>query len=142
MMIAVQLGLREHFDRLWKFARTYMQYPAEPGGTPWSQYFKWRGTVDGTSSRSWPVTFAGDTVPAPDGDEYFAAALYLADRRWGSDGAVNYRQAADGIAQAMLDNPGVGGRFPIIHADSEMVVFVPFRGSNEFSDPSYHLPAF
>jgi oligosaccharide reducing-end xylanase len=142
MMLAVQLGLREHFDRLWKFSQTHLQYPEAPGESAWGQYFKWRGTVDGAINRSWPVTYAADTVPAPDGEEYFAAALYLADRRWGSDGAVNYRAAADAIAQAMLDNPVEGRRFPIIHRESNMVVFVPFGDSNEFSDPSYHLPAF
>jgi oligosaccharide reducing-end xylanase len=142
MMIAVQLGLREHFDRLWKFAQTHMQYPGAPGDSAWARYFKWQGRVDGTVNRSWPVTYAADTVPAPDGEEYFAAALYVADRRWGSDGAVNYRADADAIAQAMLDNPAEGRRFPLIHAESDMVVFVPFGGSNEFSDPSYHLPAF
>ncbi|HTV19821.1 MAG TPA: glycosyl hydrolase family 8 [Polyangiaceae bacterium] len=140
MMIAVQLGLREHFDRLWNFARKQMQYPAGSGA--WANYFKWQGRVDGSSTRSWKVTYNADTVPAPDGEEYFAAALYLADRRWGSDGAINYRQAADAIAQSMLDNPAGLGRFPIIHAESGMVVFVPFGRSNEFSDPSYHLPAF
>jgi len=140
MMIAVQVGLREHFDRLWKFSRTHLQYAAGSGA--WARYFKWQGRVNGSNASSWPVTYAGDTVPAPDGDEYFAAALYLADRRWGSDGAVNYRAEADAIAQAMLDNTAAGMRFPLIHAQSNMVVFVPFGNSNNFSDPSYHLPAF
>jgi oligosaccharide reducing-end xylanase len=142
MMIAVQLGLHEHFDRLWKFTQMHLQYPEQPGESAWGHYFKWRGTVDASRNRSWAVTYEADTVPAPDGEEYFAAALYLADRRWGSDGAVNYRAEADAIAQAMLDNPAEGRRFPIIHAESDMVVFVPFGGSNEISDPSYHLPAF
>jgi oligosaccharide reducing-end xylanase len=142
MMIAVQLGLREHFDRLWKFSQTHLQYPANASQASYRHYFKWQGNVDGSNPRNWSVNYAADTVPAPDGDEYFAAALYLADRRWGSDGAVNYQQAADALSQAMLDNPAQEGRFPIIHAQENMVVFVPRGNSNGFSDPSYHLPAF
>ncbi len=142
MMIAVQLGLREHFDRLWKFARTHLQYSADASQVSYRHYFKWQGTVDGSSARSWDVSYAANTVPAPDGDEYFAAALYLADRRWGSDGAVNYQQEAEALSQAMLDNVAQEGRFPIIHRDTNMVVFVPLGTSNNFSDPSYHLPAF
>jgi oligosaccharide reducing-end xylanase len=89
------------------------------------------------------VSFGSTVVPAPDGDEYFAAALYLADERWGSAGTVNYKQEADAIAGAMLHNtPSGDGRFPIIHQTQKMVVFVPYGSSNEFTDPSYHLPAF
>ena len=135
MMIAVQMDLREQFDRLWKFAKTYMQYPASGGA--WSYYFKWQGRVSGST-----VTF-GNTGPAPDGDEYFAAALYLADKRWGSTGAFNYKQEADNISAAMLHNTATGdGRAPIINAGSNMVVFYPQGASGNFTDPSYHLPAF
>jgi oligosaccharide reducing-end xylanase len=88
------------------------------------------------------VSFGSTTVPAPDGDEYFAAALYLADRRWGSAGAVNYKQEADNVSSAMLHNSAAGGRYPIIHTTENMVVFVPYGSSNGFTDPSYHLPAF
>ena len=69
-------------------------------------------------------------------------ALYLADRRWGSNGAINYEQDADTLATAMLHNTPADARFPLFHATENMVVFVPFGTSNEFSDPSYHLPAF
>lgn len=140
MMLAVQLGLRGHFDRLWKFAQTHMQYPAGQGA--WAHYFKWQGTVSATSTSRWAVNYGPNTSPAPDGELYFAAALYLADRRWGSDSGVNYRQAADELTRAMLDNPAGRGRFPLIHAQQNMVVFVPIGQSNGFSDPSYHLPAF
>lgn len=138
MMIAVQTNLQAQFDKLWKFAKTHMQYPANTGATAWKYYFRWQGTVSGSS-----VTFGPTTVPAPDGDEYFTAALYLADLRWGSAGAVNYRQEADNISAAMLHNTATtDARHSIIHATQNMVVFVPYAGSNEFTDPSYHLPAF
>jgi oligosaccharide reducing-end xylanase len=138
MMIAVQVGLQAEFDKLWKFAKTHMQYPADTQAASWKYYFRWQGTVSGST-----VTFGATTVPAPDGDEYFAAALYLADQRWKSAGAVNYKQEADNIASAMLHNAaGADNRFPIIHATQNMVVFVPYGNSNGFTDPSYHLPGF
>jgi oligosaccharide reducing-end xylanase len=149
MMIAVQADLHEQFDRLWKFSKTYLQYPPDSEISAWRHYFKWQGQVDATDPASWVVTYAPTTVPAPDGDEYFAAALYLAHRRWGSDGAVSYLEEAQRISSAMLRNEATTGRsgddpdrFPIIHQSERMVTFVPVGNANEFSDPSYHLPAF
>jgi len=143
MMIAVQANLQTQFDRLWKFARTNMQVPVTSTTTAWRSYFRWQGTVNRASATSWTVNFAATTGPAPDGDQYFAAALYLADRRWGSGGAFNYKQEADTIAAAMLHNAATAdGRGPIINGAQNMVVFYPFGGSGTFTDPSYHLPAF
>ncbi len=145
MMIAVQAGLREQFDRLWKFSKTYLQYPADSEIGAWRHYFKWQGTVaaDPGNPANWTVTYGPTTVPAPDGDEYFAAALLLAHQRWGSEGEVNYLEDGRAIASAMLHNqPSDMGRFPIIHDTQNMVTFVPFGNSHNFSDPSYHLPAF
>jgi oligosaccharide reducing-end xylanase len=142
MMIAVQMDLKSHFDKLWKFSKTYMQYPSDTATTAWKHYFRWQGTVN-TSASPWGVTFGATTVPAPDGDEYFAAALYLADRRWGSAGSVDYKQEADAIASAMLHNAATAdSRHPIIRSSENMVVFVPYGTANDFTDPSYHLPAF
>ncbi len=138
MMIAVQVNLQPQFDKLWKFAKTHMQYPASSPTSAWRHYFRWQGTVSGSN-----VSFGSTVVPAPDGDEYFAAALYLADKRWGSAGGVNYKLEADNISAAMLHNQATNdSRYPIIHASQKMVVFVPYGGSNNFTDPSYHLPAF
>jgi oligosaccharide reducing-end xylanase len=138
MTIAVQMDLRTQFDKLWRFAKSKMQYPANTQYTAWKYYFKWQGFPSGND---WD--FGAATVPAPDGDEYFAAALYMADQRWGSDGEINYKQEADNIATALLHNNATGdGRYPIFHATQRMIVFVPYGNSNEFTDPSYHLPAF
>jgi oligosaccharide reducing-end xylanase len=95
-------------------------------------------------AQTWAVKFGEDVTPAPDGEEYFAAALYMADRRWGSNsGEVNYREEAAKISWAMLHNrPHRDGGFPIINRQSNMVVFVPYQSSNDHSDPSYHLPGF
>ncbi len=138
MMVAVQMDMKTEFDKLWRFAKAKMQYPANTQHQAWKYYFKWQGFPAGSD---W--NFGETTVPAPDGDEYFAAALYLADQRWGSSGELNYKQEADNIAAALLhNNPGADGRFPIIHQQQRMIVFVPFGNSNEITDPSYHLPAF
>lgn len=138
MTIAVQMDLKTQFDKLWRFAKAKMQYAANTQYTAWKYYFKWQGFPSGND---WD--FGAATVPAPDGDEYFAAALYMADQRWGSDGDIDYKQEADNIATALLHNNATGdGRYPIFHATQRMIVFVPYGNSNEFTDPSYHLPAF
>jgi oligosaccharide reducing-end xylanase len=138
MMIAVQMDMQTEFDKLWKFAQEEMQFNTNDA---WNNYFRWQGQVT-ASANNITVNF-GQNGPAPDGDEYFAAALYLADRRWGSAGGVNYEQEADAIASSMLHNPGVrGGKTALIDPQSNMVVFFPQGNSATFSDPSYHLPAF
>jgi oligosaccharide reducing-end xylanase len=143
MMLAVQMDQRQQFDRLWKFAHTFMQFSSDSPLTAWHHYFRWQGSVRAESPQNWAVKFAASTTPAPDGEEYFATALFLADRRWGSAGEVNYQQEAAKITWALLHNrPRSDGRFPIIHRESNMVVFVPYHSSNEHSDPSYHLPGF
>ncbi len=142
MLIAVQMNLQKEFDRLWKFARSFMQYPSDTNITPWRHYFRWQGTVRAASPSEWTVKFGPQTTPAPDGEEYFAAALFMADRRWGSAGEVNYRDEAAKITHAMLHNRPRDGRFPLINPGAKMVVFVPYQSSNDHSDPSYHVPAF
>lgn len=143
MMIAVQTGMQAQFDKLWAFAKRYMQYPGDSPTAAWKYYFRWQGKVTTSNASDWAVDFGAQVVPAPDGDEYFAAALYLADQRWGSDGAVNYKAEADLIADAMLHNvASADGRYPLIHTAKNVVVFVPYGNSNGFTDPSYHLPGF
>src|SRR6185369_17244835 len=127
MMIAVQMNLHDEFDRLWKFAKTYMQFPGNSPTAAWRYYFHWQGTVNRSNATSWTVSFGATEVPAPDGDEYFAAALYVADQRWGSTGTINYKQEADYISAALLHNPsGTDGRFPIISTTQSLVVFDPY----------------
>jgi oligosaccharide reducing-end xylanase len=144
MFIAVQMNMQEQFDQLWRFAKTYMQYPSEPEAdlVGWRLYFRWTGKVDTGDAGNWQVNYNATESPASDGEEYFAAALYLADRRWGSAGALNYQADADALTHAMLHNPESAGRTPLIDAESNMVTFVPYGTSAEHSDPSYHLPAF
>jgi oligosaccharide reducing-end xylanase len=143
MMLAVQTNMQQQFDRLWKFAHTFMQYPSDSPLSAWRHHFRWQGSVRAENKQEWKVKFGAQTTPAPDGEEYFAAALFLADRRWGSAGDVDYRGEAAKISWALLHNrPTRDGRFPAINQQANMVVFVPYESSNDHSDPSYHLPAF
>lgn len=132
MMIALQLGRRDVFDKLWKFAKTHMQ---QKSGDQ-QGYFAWK------VANKAPFTPA-DVNPAPDGEEYFVTSLYLADKRWGSaaglDNPMNYKQQADSILSYMLKSRSSLG--PIVDPTRKQVVFSP-AGNNPFTDPSYHLPAF
>jgi oligosaccharide reducing-end xylanase len=132
MMIAVQLNKQEEFDRLWKWARTYM-YQVDG---PYQGYFAWHCAADGTKL---------DSNPASDGEEWFATALFFASGRWGNgDGIFNYRREAQAILTTMLhksaeDNGVATDMFDPI---TKQVVFVPRGSAATFTDPSYHLPAY
>lgn len=135
MMIAVQMGKKDEFDRLWRWAKKYMQYASGP----WKGYFAWQCDESGK---------AKGKTPASDGEEYFVTALFFAAGRWGSGkGILNYRAEADAILHAMLhtedDNKGVvDGALNMFNLKEKQVTFVPSGSAATFTDPSYHLPAF
>jgi endo-1,4-beta-D-glucanase Y len=137
MMIAVQMNRKAEFDALWNWARTYM-YRDEPAH-PARGYFSWSLKTDGTPNSE---------MPAPDGEEYFATALYFAAGRWGNGpGIYNYQAVADRILTDMkhrirITGPTVQGlrtAGDMFHPGTAMVRFTP---DTDFTDPSYHLPAF
>ena len=131
MMIAVQLNKKEEFDRLWKWAKTYM-YQTEGG---YKGYFAWHCKTDGTQLAA---------NPASDGEVWFITALFFADGRWGSgDGTFgNYRAEAQAILDTALHADGRGDlAADLFDPESKQVVFVPQLGKNStFTDPSYHMP--
>jgi len=89
MMIAVQLNKKSEFDRLWKWAKTYMQH--QSGAS--KDYFAWHCKTDGSilSENS-----------ASDGEEWFVMALFFASARWGNgEGIYNYKAEAQKILDAM-----------------------------------------
>ncbi|CAN5291784.1 hypothetical protein BH10PSE14_BH10PSE14_37340 [soil metagenome] len=91
MMIAVQLGHKREFDALWNWSKTYMLTtdPANPS----VGYFAWSMGTDGTPR---------SVGAAPDGEEYYAAALLFAARRWGNGtGIYDYQEEADKILRGM-----------------------------------------
>jgi oligosaccharide reducing-end xylanase len=132
MMIALQLEKKPEFDRLWKWARTYM-YQTED---PYKGYFAWHCSTDGSQLAA---------NPASDGEEWFVTALFLAAGRWGNgQGIYNYRQQAQAILDSMrtktAENNGIAT--DMFDPQAKQVVFVPSGRNSTFSDPSYHLPAF
>jgi oligosaccharide reducing-end xylanase len=132
MMIAVQLDKQDEFNRLWKWAKTYM-YQSDG---PYRGYFAWHCSIDGEKL---------DANPASDGEEWFATALFFASARWGDgEGIFDYRAEAQQILHIMLhksdeDNGLATNMFDL---DTRQVVFVPSGYNSTYTDPSYHLPAY
>ena len=99
MMFCVQMDRKEEFDRLWRWVMTYMYMDkGENAG-----YFAWSCQPDGTKN-SWG--------PAPDGEEFFAMALFFAANRWGNgEGIFDYAAMARRILHACVhkgEQPGTG----------------------------------
>lgn len=134
MMIAVMMDDQATFDALWGFARKFMYN--DDNGANW---YAW-SLQD--SAPNYPMN-AGDPKygenPAPDGEEYFAMALFFADHRWGSTGSAtdlkNYKAWANNTLTLLGNTSGNS----LWDAGTNMVKFSPFE---TFTDPSYHLPAF
>lgn len=128
MMICVQLNKKEEFDRIWKWACTYMWMDeGENEG-----YFAWSCALDGKKN---------SYGPAPDGEEFFAMALFFASNRWGDgEGIYCYSAQARKILHACI-HKGYEGRegAPMWNHQNKQILFVPGSG---FTDPSYHLPHF
>lgn len=102
MMIAVQLGHKREFDALWNWSKTHMLI-TDPKN-PSVGYFAWSMGTDG-SPRS--------TGAAPDGEEYYAMALYFAARRWGNGkGIYDYQREGDTILRGMRHHPVLSGTSP------------------------------
>ena len=131
MMIAVQLDKKEVFDRLWMWAKTYMQFQ----GGPHRGYFAWHCKTNGAVL---------DPTAASDGEEWFVMSLFFASARWGNgQGIYDYKAEANNILATMLhkdseqDHDAVTNMFNKIE---KLVAFVPASQANEFTDPSYQLP--
>jgi oligosaccharide reducing-end xylanase len=140
MMIAVELNKKTEFDAIWNWVKTYM-YIADPKA-PSYQFFAWSCKTDGTHNSE---------GAAPDGESYFAMALMFAANRWGAGkGIYDYQAEADKLLTAMVHRgvitaPGKFGPHsvgPMMNADPPMILFVPEVSPQQFTDPSYHLPAF
>jgi oligosaccharide reducing-end xylanase len=140
MMIAVQLNKKAEFDAIWNWAKTYM-YIADPNH-PSFAYFSWSCKTDGT---------ANEETPAPDGEEYFVMSLYFAAHRWGSGtGIYDYKSQADELLTTMRHRiektgPTKKGERTVaaeVNEEFKMIRFVPVITRGDFTDPSYHLPAF
>jgi oligosaccharide reducing-end xylanase len=133
MMIAVQLNRKEEFDRLWKWAKTFMQF----SDGSHKGYFAWHCRADGTIL---------DSTAASDGEEWFVMSLFFASARWGDGkGIYAYRPEAQKILRTMLhkeSEPEHGNITNMFNTKENLVAFVPKVSGNQFTDPSYQLPHF
>ena len=111
MMIAVQTGHKEEFDKLC-------------GG--WDGYFAWQRNESGSG---------GDDNCAPDGEMYFMMSLLFAANRWNDS---KYMDDAQYILKKMWDN----GQHSLFNPQHYVITFQPQGNENNFSDPSYDLPAY
>lgn len=128
MMMAVQMDRKDIFDRLWLFSKTFMHQSSGK----YEGYFAWSVAPDGKKNSD---------GPAPDGEEYFAMALFFASSRWG-DGEAPFdysAQARDILKHCLHQHELVAGGEPMWDPVNHLIRFVP---ETPFSDPSYHLPHF
>ena len=154
MMIAVQFGEKDIFDRLWRWSKKYMQH--QSGNR--EGYFAWSCKTDGTRNAE---------GAASDGELYFITALIFASNRWGNNTGINYKVEAQHILNCIqpkeyTPEPRQGG-FPgfgptttnntqhptpttqkmyLIDPETKLITFTPDGFGNRYTDPSYHIPAF
>jgi oligosaccharide reducing-end xylanase len=148
MMIAVQMNKKAEFDALWNWSKTYLYHssPAHPS----FGFFSWQAKTNGTTMSEFV---------APDGESYYVMALYFAANRWGSGrGIYNYKAQADELLANLRHRAVITGQISMLHHDTnvsrtvsagplfdaehKMVLFSPSTERGQFTDPSYHLPAF
>ena len=152
MMIAVQFGEKDIFDRLWRWSKKYMQH--QDGNR--KGYFAWSCKTDGTRNAE---------GAASDGELYFITALIFASNRWGNDTGINYLAEAQNILNCIQPRktlpqplPNMEGRhhstpFPLregqgeslmylIDPETQLITFTPDGFGQRYTDPSYHIPAF
>ena len=127
MMMCVQTNHKKEFDCLWNFAKTYMYMnDGENSG-----YFAWSVSPDGRKN---------SYGPAPDGEEFFAMALFFASHRWGEgDGIYAYEREAKELLHTCIHKGENGAGRAMWDPDNYLIRFIPDR---DFTDPSYHLPHF
>lgn len=131
MMLAVMNDDKTTFDKLWKFTKTYMQNKEGPQ----KDFFAWRLS---TKAPYEPL----DENPAPDGEEYFAMALFFAHNRWGSgEGIFDYSHEANAILHDMIFTRTDTTRF-MMNPEFHQIEFTTTLFAESFTDASYHLPAF
>lgn len=127
MMLAVQYDQQNVFDRLWKWAMTYMYM--EDGKH--AHYFAWSVDPSGTKNHF---------GPAPDGEEFFAMALFFASNRWGDKaGIFHYSEQARRLLHYCVHKGEKDDELPMWERTNHLIKFIP---EVNFTDPSYHVPHF
>lgn len=130
MMIAVQLGKKDVFDRLWRWSKKYLQHQEGPR----KGYFAW--SIN-------PQTMKKNSEgSASDGELYYVTSLLFAANKWGNNTGINYYAEARKILDAMWEKDGTGNIYNLINTEHKQISFVPEGNNYRWTDPSYHLPAF
>ncbi|MCF0223905.1 MAG: glycoside hydrolase [Fibrobacter sp.] len=126
MTIAALLNRRDLFQKLWNFAQRHLRNSE----APYAGYYAWQ-----VSTRDFSVMDPGS---APDGEEYFAAALLYAAKIFDCD---QYREDAVKLICDMAHKPSEGAVHTMMDVDAGLVRFSPMEG-NDFTDPSYNTLSF
>ncbi len=129
MMIAVQLDKKDIFDKLWRWAKKYMQHQDGPN----EGYFAWSCKTDGTPN---------SLGSASDGELYFITSLIFASNRWGNDTGIDYLSEARNILDKSMQKTGMDRVSPLINIEEKLITFTPDPWGGSYTDPSYHIPAF
>ena len=140
MMIAVQMGEKDIFDRLWRWSKKYMQHQQGPR----EGYFAWSCKTDGTHNAE---------GAASDGELYFITSLLFASNRWGNQTGIDYKAEAQHILNCIQPRKTHTHPLPrregqgeslmyLIDPDTRLITFTPDGFGQRFTDPSYHIPAF
>ncbi len=130
MMIAVQLNKKDLFDRIWRWSKKYLQHQNGPR----EGYFAWSFNPE-TMKRNAEGS-------ASDGELYYITSLLFASNRWGNNTGINYYMEARKILDAMWKKDGTGNIYNLINVEHKQISFVPEGNAYQWTDPSYHLPAF
>jgi len=129
MMIAVQLGKKDVFDRIWRWSVKYLQHQDGPR----EAYFAWSINTQTMKKNS--------EGSASDGELYYITSLLFASNKWGNNTGIDYYKEARRILDAMWKKDGTGNIYNLINTEHKQISFVPEGSNYNWTDPSYHLPA-
>lgn len=130
MMVAVQLDKKDVFDRIWRWSKAFLQHQRGPR----EGYFAWSYDPKAMKRNS--------EGSASDGELYFITSLLFASNRWGNDTGVNYYSEARRILDAMWKKDATDNIYNLFNVEHKQISFVPEGMGYNWTDPSYHLPAF
>jgi oligosaccharide reducing-end xylanase len=137
MLISVQLGKKEEFDKLWKYSKTHLLIPE--GESYRAGYFD--SFCDTETSK---VTCAD-----PYGMQQLAMSLIFAHNVWGSDGTHDYEADVLELLDVMLHKVERNGGPPpiddvtnVFDTETFLVFDVPNTAAASYTRPSIEMPAY
>ncbi len=158
LLRAALMGDKKTFDKVWLWVQANMQrknisqiYDPETG--TWKAFdsskqdhlFVWRFHDDVDGNGRGGVLDNYDFDPASDAEQDIAAALIIAHQKWGSKGAVNYRQEAQAILNDIWNKETVviSGKRVLIAGDTQKYTKNPINGESTWGvNPSYLRPTY